>query len=473
MRVLLLSLLCVTSCFAQETKILRAGAATSNLTPDIGGDVIGGFHPFPSTHIHDDLHARCLVLDNGDTKLAIVVCDLLGLSQATCDEAARLVQKHCGLPRESFVVSGTHTHSAMSAMGTDRFKLPFPPLDDYQRFVARRIADGVKRAMNNLAPARIGWTTAEAPEHVFNRRWFLKEGTMPLNPFGKIDKVKMNPGAGNANLIKPAGPTDPQIGLLSVQSRDGKPLAVLANYSLHYVGDVGAGHVSADYFAVFSESLKQLISDPQQDPPFIAMMSNGTSGNINNVNFLQPGKRGEPYSKINAVGRSIAQTVQAALKGVTYHDWVPLGARFRDLECRTREVTPEMRTWATERLATPRALNSKATLELIYAERALRLADYPPKIPVPLQALRIGDCGITTSPFETFVETGLALKKASPFSVSFTIELAGGYYGYLPTPEQHELGGYETWLGTNRVAPDTSVKLETMLNAMVQELAAK
>ena len=130
---------------AEKAKLLRAGAATSNLTPPLGGGIIGGFHPIPSTHIHDELHARCLVLDNGETRLAIVVCDLLGASREVYDEARRLVTEETGLPGAHLFMSATHTHSATSALGTNRFRIN-TPLDDYQRFVARRIADGARRA---------------------------------------------------------------------------------------------------------------------------------------------------------------------------------------------------------------------------------------------------------------------------------------------------------------------------------------
>ena len=119
-------------------KRLRAGAATSNITPDIGGLVVGGFMPFPSTHVHDELHARCLVLDNGDTRLAIVVCDLLGAARQMFDEAARLVREQTGIPRECLLMSATHTHSAVSALSENRYSLT-EPLSDYQKFVARRI----------------------------------------------------------------------------------------------------------------------------------------------------------------------------------------------------------------------------------------------------------------------------------------------------------------------------------------------
>ncbi len=452
-----------------KPKQLLAGAATSNITPDIGGNIIGGFNPFPSQHIHDELQVRCLVLDNGEKKIAFAVCDLLGGAREMFDEAARLVKEATGISRECLVMSGTHTHSATSALSKDRYKVP-SPLDDYQKFVARRIADGVTRAVNNLAPARIGWTVGSEPNQVFNRRWFMKPGTVPVNPFGKIDQVKMNPGY-NPNLVKPAGPTDPEVCLLSVQHADGKPLAVLANYSLHDVGDVGSAHVSADYFAAFCDRMQQLLGADRQDPPFVAIMSNGTSGNINNNDYSKPpAARGPLYSKIKKVADDVAQAALKVMQGLEYHDWVPLDARYRELTCQSRKVSPELLAWAQEKTAKPRALSEKATLEVIYAERTLGMAKTPATIDVPIQALRVGDCGIATSPFETFVETGLELKAKSPFKPSFTIEIAGGYYGYLPTPEQHEFGGYETWMGTNRVEPPTSVNLTKALLEMWQEM---
>src|SRR5688500_10872546 len=99
---LLVLLLCCAVAQAAECRPRRllAGAATSNLTPVIGAIVVGGFDPFPATHIHGELHARCLVLDNGEKRIAIVVCDSLGASRQMYDEAARLLQAETGIPRE-------------------------------------------------------------------------------------------------------------------------------------------------------------------------------------------------------------------------------------------------------------------------------------------------------------------------------------------------------------------------------------
>src|SRR4051794_37924821 len=100
---------------------LRAGAATSNLTPELDSMIIGGFVPFPASGVHDELHARCLVLDDGKTKLALVVCDLLGLHRSVSIEARRLIADATGIPATHIAISATHTHSAASALGDDRY----------------------------------------------------------------------------------------------------------------------------------------------------------------------------------------------------------------------------------------------------------------------------------------------------------------------------------------------------------------
>lgn len=458
--------------FANAQSAFKAGAATSNITPDIGGAIVGGFSPFPSTHIHDELHARCLVLDSGEKRVAIVVCDLLGAARQMFDEAARLVKEETGLPREALLMSCTHTHSASSALSDNRYDTLTTDLSAYQKFVARRIADGVKRAINNLEPAKIGWVTASVPGQVFNRRWFMKEGTVPPNPFGGIDKVKMNPGH-SANLVKPAGPTDPEVCLLAVQSMQGKWISVLGNYSLHYVGGVGNGHVSADYFALFCSRVEQLLGAEHQDPPFVGLLSNGTSGNINNNDYGKApgGPRLAPYGKMQQVADEVAQASVAALKNVQWQDAPKLDARFAELRVAQRRPDAEQIAWAEKTKAAGIKLGDKTgVLSQAYAERFLKLKDAAPEIDLPLQAVRIGGVAITGIPCETFVETGLELKEKNPFKPSWTHSIAGGYFGYLPTPEHHELGGYETWLGTNRVEKQGSVKITAKLLEMLDEM---
>ncbi len=446
----------------QDGPGLRAGAAASNITPTLGAPIVGGFNPAPATHIHDELHARCLVLDDGKTRLAFVVCDNVGIAREVWDEARELVGKETGIPPANLLMSATHTHSAASARGSK--PLTPEPLNDYARFVVRRIADGVRRAIHNLEPARIGWGSAQAPEHLFNRRYFMKPGTLMPNPFGGDDQVVMNPGIGNANVLKPAGPTDPEVSFVMVRAKAGRPIALLANYSLHYVGGVPGPHISADYFALFGDRIGQLLGTDRQDPPFVGIMTNGTSGDVNNVDVLGPPQRHPPYEKMKLVAHSVAEKIFKALEGIEYRDAVTLSARMRELTLQARKPTPDMIARAREILARPKDVKPRHVREVNYAERTLLMADAPEQVSVPLQAFRIGDLGVAAIPFEVFTDTGLEIKRRTPLPRTFTISLANGSYGYLPTPEHHKLGGYETWLGTNRVEFEASRKItETVL----------
>lgn len=442
----------------------RAGAATSVITPNLGGAIIGGFVPFPATHIHDELHVRCLVLDDGKTRLAIVVCDLLGISSIVSTEARKAIEEKLKIPAENVLISATHTHSAISALN----KSPDQKPDEYQRQVIGRIVDGVQSAANLLRPAQVAWGTAQAPEHVFNRRWHLKPGTMPPNPFGTIDKVKMNPAPGSADLLEPAGPTDPTITILALREPNGKPIAVFSVYSLHYVGGVGPGHVSADYYGMYCRELERLLEAEHQDPPFVAMMANGTSGDVNNIDFVHP-RPGKPaYEQMRYVAHDVAGKVAAALKGMTYRDSATLTAKFQTLVLKSRRPSEAQIAWAKNLIASREKKPDQADLPLIYAERTLRLADSPETCPLGLQTLRIGDLLLGTMPCEVFCEIGLEFRKRSPTQPAALVSLAHGYEGYLPTPRHFELGGYETWLGTNRLESEASVKMLDCLGGLVR-----
>ncbi|MGI6417379.1 MAG: neutral/alkaline non-lysosomal ceramidase N-terminal domain-containing protein [Thermoguttaceae bacterium] len=451
-----------------------AGAATSNITPALGSAIIGGFLPFPATNVHDELHARCLVLDDGKTKLALVVVDLLGFHYIVSHQARKFIEQETGIPPTNVLISAIHTHSAASALGKNHFEFPQKvdeyQIDKYQAFVARRIADGVKCAANRLRPAQVGFTTAEAPEHVFNRRWFLKPGAMPPNPFGGIDQVKTNPAAGSPDLVKPAGPTDPVVSILAVREPDGRPIAVYSCYSLHYVGGVGHGDISADYYGMYCQRLERLLDGDQQDPPMVAMMANGTSGDVNNINFLQPRPPKKPYEQMRFVADDLAAKVQAALAKVQYSDRLTLAASYREPLIATRRPSAEQMAWAKEMLAKPAPKPGKADIPYIYAQRFEELARGAASVPTPLQVLRIGQVCIGSLPNEIFCEIGLEFRQRSPVQPAFLVSLANGYFDYLPTPKQHELGGYETYLATNRLEPKASDKMLDALLEMVEEV---
>jgi neutral ceramidase len=456
---------------AGAAKVLRAGAATANITPPLGELIVGNFTTPPATYVHDELHVRCLVLDDGTNKIAFAIGDNVGIAKPALDAARKLIVAETDIPAHHILMASTHTHSGTSARSSNSLK-PDPELSDYSKFLARRIADGVRCALNNLEPAEIGWGSVDVPDQVFNRRWLLQPGVTMTNPFGGQDKAKMNPG-NLPTLLEPAGPTDPQVYFLSVRAAGGgRPIALLANYSLHYVGGVPTGHISADYFAEFANRIAQKLDAERLDPPFVGIMSNGTSGDVNNVNVRNRGPAMKPYEKMRLVAEQVAEAVYQSLKSVNYQSWVPVDAKMQDLELATRKPTAEQIEFAKSVLAAPEGQEPKYPLVRPYASRVIQLADSPDTVTVPLQALRIGDLGIGAIPFEVFAECGLSLKKNSPFPSTFTISIANGSFGYLPTPRHFELGGYETWLGTNRVEVKASDKIERVILELLGELKA-
>jgi len=455
---------------ANSIRIFRAGAAVSNITPPLDEPIVGGWNSPPATHVHDELYAKCLVLDDGKIRLVFVVCDNLGIAREVYDTAKRVIHEKTGIPPENMMTSATHTHSSISARGANRL-IQNKELSDYQQFLVTRVADGVRRAVNNLEPARIGWGSGQEPTQVFNRRYFMKPGTPVPNPFGGKDKVIMNPGRGNPNILKAAGPTDPEIAFLSIQSVEGRPIALLANYSLHYVGPRDQGAISADYFGVFADRIRQLLGADRIAPPFVGIISNGTSGDINNINWLKKQqKRFASYEKMRQVADLVAKAVYKAHQKVEFHDWVQLNVMQKELTLAVRKPTEEQIAYAHRMLEKPDDAKPYHRHEKVYARRTLQMHESPEEVSVILQTFRIGDLGICAIPFEVFVEIGLEIKTKSPFAQTFTISHANGSYGYLPTVAQHELGGYETWLGTNMVEVKAAPKIVRMLISMFERL---
>ncbi|MCB1224610.1 MAG: neutral/alkaline non-lysosomal ceramidase N-terminal domain-containing protein [Verrucomicrobiales bacterium] len=462
------SLLSAWPAFSAE---LRAGAAVADITPrEFPINMVGGFTGRGSERAHDPLMARAIVLSDGELTLVLAVVDNLGAGPDVLNQVKALASEKTGIPVANMLISSTHTHTGPSAGRTSG---PKPELA-YGPVFIEGTAEAIIRAHANLKPAAFGAASHPLPDEVFNRRWFLKPGKMPLNPFGRLDKVKMNPGTSPDVIDHPAGPTDPDISILSLQDAKKKPLALLANYALHYVGGSPQGELSADYFGEFARLMPSRV---RGDDDFVAMMSNGASGDINNIPFGVTRPPREPFEQIRIVAQKAADTAWTAWKKIDRHEASPrLGMRQREVTLKYRRPSASDVAEAKAVLAVkdPAAIEKLPKLAQNYASKTVNAAQREEEtLTVIVQAIRIGDFAICGVPFETFVQTGLDLKKRSPFPQTMVIGLANGRHGYLPTPEQHELGGYETWLGTNQVQKDASVILTDHLLEMLEELKSE
>lgn len=488
--------------------MLHAGAAALDITPSLGVPLAGSFTARYAADVDDPLHARALVLEDEQGaagRLAIVCCDLICMPGETVRAARSLIGAAGDVPPERVLIASTHTHTAPAPTGL----LGTPRADAYMEALPARIATAVAMAARRLRPARAAWASGAVRGVTFNRRFRMRDGT-----------VHMNPGRLNPDALAPAGPVDPELGVLWVEGADGRPIAALASFALHYVGTDNGRHVSADYFGAYARWLQRLWG-----PEIVPMLLNGTSGDINNVDI---------HDAAQASGRAQAERVAGALAGETLKlvqqarptADVTLAACSAPLPFGRKTITAEdlavaARIEALGEDVPPAEIRSRAGLGgdgpfswvvgqplppsalAAYARECRLLSELPERMETEVQALRVGRCALVSLPGEIFVALGMAIKERSPFrpqnaayhkdeavgeharqempvqeqmetsGVTLLASLANDYIGYVPTRRAiEEEGGYETWAarsalpaaGTGEAMVDLASSLLSQLN---------
>ncbi|MDR0335871.1 MAG: hypothetical protein LBI18_02160, partial [Planctomycetaceae bacterium] len=473
---LIVCLLSATFICGQENAVFKAGASCIDITPQKFPVIVnGGFFPQIVETVQDPLYARCLMLQNDKEQIVFVVVDSCYIPLPIAEEMKRRIHEKTGIPQNRLMISATHCHSAPSLGRIHASE----PDNDYITFLPDKIVETVIVAQRNLVPAKIGWAVGNDPNNVYCRRFLMKKGTAQTNPFGgtKNDRAQMNPGVNNPNKIARTGPVDTAVSIISVLSKENKPLALFANYSTHYAG-VKSGVLSGDYFGVFAEQVKQKIAEKignntasnttfnQMSDQFVGMMSNGTSGDANCIDFLNPNRKFDYQS----VGRETAEAAMAVWSNIEYFDYVPLAMTEKRITLSNRLPTSEEIQAAKDHLATLPEGKLK-TIADIYARNTTLMVDHPKTSEIPIQAMRIGELGVTALPGEIYGITGLEIKARSPFQPTINIGLANGYFGYIPPPEQHALGGYNTWRNqTTCLEVDAETKIKNTVIELLKAL---
>ena len=413
------------------TASLRAGAARVDVTPT-HFPVISNcmFLERLADKAHSPLHAKALVLEAGGIRLAIVVVDSCMMPRELLDKAKDLARVKTGIPVERILISATHTHSGPASMGC----LGSDAQAEYAELLPAKIAEAIERASARLAPAKAGSASIDDFEHTHCRRWILRPDKMRSDPFGNLTvRANMHPGYQNPDAIAPSGPVDPALSVLSVQTPEGKPIAILANYSQHYFG---SPILHPDYFGVFSDKIAARIGAGEG---FVAMMSQGTSGDQMWMDYAKP----KLDITLDQYAEGVTGRAMEAYRKIRYRSTLELAMAETRMIVNRRVPDPQRLAWARELLAGMNGAKPKSQQE-VYAREQMFLHNEPSR-ELKLQALRIGDLGVAAIPNEVFAITGLKIKAQSPLPGTFVIELANGAEGYIPPPAQHKLGGYTTW----------------------------
>ncbi len=420
---------------------LQIGTAITDVTPvHLPVLVNGGMLSRSVDKVNTPLSARAIVLDDGKLRLAIVVVDSCMMPRTLLDEAKQVAATRTTIAPERMLISATHTHTAgscMGALGTDADP-------NYVPYLREKLAQSIATAEANLQPCQVGFGTIDAAEFNALRRWIRRTDRRVTDPFGNPTVQANMHAARNWNDVTgPSGPEDPELSLLSFQDLDGNPLAVLANFSMHYFGD---RDISADYYGLFCNAMQDRLRIEQENSESptapVVLMSHGCSGDVWRRNYFVPEEQ-QPTWTIQQYSQQLVDRAMQAYGQVQYKRDADLAMAEHRQTLRYRTPSAERLQWA-EQILKPLDGGLPTNQVEVYAREQVLLHQLQ-QTEIVVQALRIGDVAIATTPNETYALTGLKLKLQSPLPQTMVIELANGGDGYIPPPEQHFLGGYNTW----------------------------
>jgi len=413
----------------------QAGAVVVDVTPtEFPVFVNGSMVSRSVSQVHTRVNARGLALSDGKTRLVILVVDSCMMPRPLLDEVKQLAARRTGIPADHMLISATHAHTAPASMGC----LGTDADPRYVPFLKERLASAIVAAVAKLEPAQVGFAKADAAEFTALRRWIRRPDKIDTDPFGNPTvRATMHAGSNWDNVTGESGPEDPDLSLISIQSRSGRPIAVLANFSMHYFGDKD---ISADYFGRFCEGLKRRIAPGSE---FVGIMSHGCSGDIWRRDYTLPAGEQNSQQLIDDYTDGLLDIAQQAYAGIRYRQDADVAMAERRMVLKYRVPDQQRLEWA-RRIVAEMGDRPVKTRPEVYAREQIILHERQ-QTEIVVQGLRIGDIGIATTPTETYAITGLKIKAASPLPHNMVIELANGGDGYIPPPEQHTFGGYNTW----------------------------
>ncbi len=427
----------------ENTSPFHAAAAQVDITPGIGAIIGVDMLPTYVETINDPLFAKVLLIKNGQLTMAIFVIDICIMHTDYMDDIKQKIFSNTGILPQNILLSSNHNHASGDVVGLLGGKVD----QEYKDSLPDKIVKATQEALANLKPARIGYGSVQAPEFVVSRRYLMDDAYEAKNPVshGK-DKVKTNPFNGEKHIIRRVSEPDPELCFIAIKDMAGKWISVLANYGLHYAADWPAGVITADYFGAFSKHIKENLN---AEDNFVAMMSNGTSGDINIWDFLEPDRFPKAhFEKSELIGKTLAQRVSEVIPNIEWQDTGDLAVLNEKIQVEIRKpniAEIELAKQNLEQVDFDKIANLPNALQHVYDREQVLLADYPAETSLQLQVIKIGKIIVGALPGEFFAETGLALKKENKAKPYFSINLSNSYGGYIPPVHEFEMGGYETW----------------------------
>jgi hypothetical protein len=381
----------------------------------------------------DPLYATALVIEKDGTKAALVSLDLIGTTFGVVTEARKLVEQATGIPGSNVMISATHSHTgpilADDKPRDDAFGGGSDLAKSFIKGLPTKIAEAVHKADSTRVPAKFFRGVGREDGLAFNRRFHMADGT-----------VGWNPGKANPNIVRPAGPTDPAVPVVHVETADGKSLATYVNFAMH-LDTVGGLSYSADYPYPLGKALAAVKGEQH-----LTLFTIGTAGDINHIDVSHKRPQKGPAEASRIGTRLAAEVLRTYEKLEPVTDGLLKVSR-EVIDLPLTPVTPAEVEVAKEVVAKLKSGAKPAPkfLDQVAAFKATDITNRNGKpLAVEVQVIALGpDLAWVSLPGEIFVELGLAIKAGSPFKQTIIAELANGSIGYIPTKKAYEQGNYE------------------------------
>jgi hypothetical protein len=454
---------------------MKAGFYVCDITPAVSMEQPGGYGKAYIHGIHDALSVRAAVIDDGRERVALVGIDTCELQPAeVIMRARRAIEEQCGIPADHVVIGASHTHNGGPFPGlfADDFAAApdlirqlvqeYSPLANrlYVDWVLGQIASAVCEADRRREDALLSVGSGREDQAGVNRRFRMKNG-----------RSYTHPGKGNPDILEPAGPIDPEVGVLAAWRPNGDLLGCIVNYACHGT-TFGGSLVSADWIGYLDSTIRGAMRTTGP-----AVFLQGAAGDITQVDnqSRRENEFGERWSRY--VGTRVAAEALKVLATAERGELAPVRAIARTLAFARRLPSPERLEQSRRIVEDGISSGRTETTEWTFAKELILLdylAQRQPEALVEVQAIQVGPAVFLSNPSEYFCQWGLDIKRASPFPFTYVVELANGCSGYVPTEDAFlpSGGGYETVLtayssltvNAGRKIAETSVELARSLS---------
>lgn len=475
---------CVLSCGLMETPAaaadsLRVGVAEADITPPVGFPIAGYYHERLADGTIDPLKAKAIVFRDTNESAALVVCDLIGIATDLSREVRQRAAAKTGIPVKNIVLAATHSHTAPDYMKELFLKLGNEPQEPLRAGYIDKLINGPVEAIVKAHTAaqavdlQVGAATQKTPVS-FNRRFVMRDGSV---------RTWMN--FANPEVVRSAGPIDPEIGLLTIRDKQGVPLGVVSNFALH-LDTVGGMKWSADYPFFIERALRKSVG-----AEVVSIFGTGCCGDINHAN-----PSAKERNKADMIGGSIGDSIQRQLGQLQPLERTSLNVKSRIVKLPLQDATKEEVERSIQILNAAKRKEKVDFLEHVTAYKKLMLdhlchrephastadhitwglsrslAGVGEALPVDVTVMTLGrDVAIVCLPGEVFVELGLAIKQGSPFRTTLVIELSNSVETiYIPNRAAYAGGSYE--VTNSAVQPGSGEMLVEAALSLLREAAS-